>query len=253
VLTTELLFLLVILAVWFRFHLGWTEWAGSATIVVGLGVFFAVADPRGGHTQPSGPRFWLTTVILVAAVIGCIMAALRGPRWWRAAAFGAPTAVTAAFTAAITKSITDQIQSGWGTVLTHPQIYLLVVPGLGTIFLLQNALHAGPITASRTTLLTVNPMVGVVLGITLFADRLRSGPVWVGLELASSAVLVVGVVILVRSPSVAGTHEAGDLDELLGSARSRLRGAAPVGGDTGPTPATSAPGSAAVEPGPVTS
>ncbi|MGB7050480.1 MAG: hypothetical protein WBG41_02825, partial [Acidimicrobiales bacterium] len=33
VLTTELLFLLLILAVWFRYRLHWPEWVGAATVV----------------------------------------------------------------------------------------------------------------------------------------------------------------------------------------------------------------------------
>ena len=245
VLTTELLFLLLILAVWFRYHLGLREWLGSATIVVGLGAFFLVADPRGGHTQPGDRQFLVASLVLAAAIAACIVAALRGPRWWRAAAFGAATAVTAAFSAAITKSITNQIKVGWGQVLIHPQVYMLAVTGLGTIFLLQNALHAGPITASRTTLVTINPLVSIVLGITLFADRLRTGPLWIGLEVTSLVVLVAGVVVLARSPLVAGTHEAGDLDEMLGSARRRPR---PEGG-AGTAPAVVA----AVDSDPVSS
>jgi drug/metabolite transporter (DMT)-like permease len=229
VLTTELLFLLVILVVWFRYHLGWKEWLGSATIVVGLGAFFLSADPKGGHVQPSGHSFWVASAILTAVIAGCIVAALRGPRWWRAAAFGAATAVTAAFSAAITKSITNQIKVGWGTVLTHPEVYLLAVTGLGTVFLIQNALHAGPITASRTTMVTINPLVSIVLGLSLFGDRLRAGPLWVTLEVVSLVVLVAGVVMLARSPLVAGTAEAGDLEEMLGGARQRSRRSEEVG------------------------
>ena len=55
-------------------------------------------------------------------------------------------------------------------------------------------------------MVTINPLVSIVLGITLFADRLRSGPLWVALEIVALAVLVVGVVILARSPLVAGTQ-----------------------------------------------
>ncbi len=228
VLTTELLFLLLILGVWFRYRLGWREWLGSATIVAGLGAFFLVASPSGGHAQPSNHEFLVASAILIAIIAGFILAALRGPRWWRAAAFGAATAVTAAFSAAITKSITTYITEGWGHVFTHAQPYLLAVTGLGTVFLLQNALHAGPITASRTTLVTINPLVSIVLGVTLFADRLRTGPLWITLEVLSLAVLVAGVVVLARSPLVAGTHEAGDLDEMLGSARRRAAPTSPV-------------------------
>jgi drug/metabolite transporter (DMT)-like permease len=46
VLTSELLFLLLILAVWFRYRLHWPEWVGAATIVGGLALFFLAADPK---------------------------------------------------------------------------------------------------------------------------------------------------------------------------------------------------------------
>jgi len=241
VLTTELLFLLLILGVWFRYHLGWREWMGAGIIVAGLGAFFLAASPSGGQVQPTNSQFLVASAILIASIAACIVAAMRGPRWWRAAAFGAATAVTAAFSAAITKSITTYITEGWGHVFTHAQPYLLAVTGLGTVFLLQNALHAGPITASRTTLVTINPLVSIVLGVTLFGDRLRSGALWITLEVLALAVLVAGVVVLARSPLVAGTHEAGDLDEMLGGARHRTPAAASVDGAAAvaqPDPAT---------------
>ena len=53
ILTTELLFLLLILAVWFRYRLGAQEWLGSAIIVAGLGGFFLVAAPKGGQAIPN--------------------------------------------------------------------------------------------------------------------------------------------------------------------------------------------------------
>ena len=126
-------------------------------------------------------------MVLIAAIAAFIVAALHGPRWWRAASFGAATAVTAAYSAALTKAITSYTNEGWGHVFTHFQPYMLAITGLGTVFLIQNALHAGPITASRTTMVTINPLVSIVLGITLFADRLRSGPFWVSPESWPSA------------------------------------------------------------------
>jgi len=221
ILTTELLFLLLILAAWFRYRLGWREWLGSLTVVVGLGGFFLAASPKGGHGIPSGHAWLVAYGVLFVSVGGCIAAALRGPRWWRAAAFGSATAITAAFTAALTKSTTTYITEGWGHVFTHAQPYLLAVTGIGTLFLLQNALHAGPITASRTTLVTINPLVSILLGITLFSERLRTGPLWISLSVGALVVLVVGVVVLARSPLVAGTTEEGQDEEMLGGARDR--------------------------------
>ena len=221
VLTTELLFLLVILAAWFRYRLGAHEWLGALLVVGGLAGFFLAARPRGGQVLPTTSQWVVASVILIGAIAACILAALRGPRWWRAAAFGAATSVTAAFGAALTKAITGYVGQGWGHVFTHFQPYMLAVTGLGTVFLLQNALHAGPITASRTTLVTLNPLLSIVIGVSLFGDVLRAGALWVPLEVASLAVLVAGVVVLTRSPLVAGVDPDGHRDEMLGGARGR--------------------------------
>jgi drug/metabolite transporter (DMT)-like permease len=221
VLTTELLFLLLILALWFRYRLGAREWIGGVTVVAGLSGFFLAAHPHGGQVLPSTTEWVVASVILLAVIGGCILAGTWGPRWWRAAAFGASAAVTAAFGAALTKAITGYLDHGWGAVFTHFQPYMLAVTGLGTVFLIQCALHAGPITASRTTLVTLNPLVSIVLGVTLFGDVLRGGAAWIALELLALAVLVAGVVILTRSPLVAGSPDGDTDDEKLGGARER--------------------------------
>jgi drug/metabolite transporter (DMT)-like permease len=221
VLTTELLFLMLILAVWFRYPLGWREWAGSAAIVVGLGGFFLAAHPSGGNLSPDNRQWIVASSLLIVAIAVFIAAALRGPRWWRAAAFGTATAITAAFSAALTKSTTIYVSQGWGHVFTHAQPYLLAVTGLGTVFLLQNALHAGPITASRTTLVTVNPLVSILIGITLFGDRLRGGVPRTVMECIALAVLITGVVVLAQTPLVVGVAGEDDPGELLADARQR--------------------------------
>lgn len=228
VLTTELLFLLLILAVWFRYRLGAREWLGAFLVVGGLGGFFLAARPHGGQLLPTTSQWVIASAVLIGAIAACILAALRGPRWWRAAAFGAATAVTAAFGAALTKAITGYVSQGWGHVFTHFQPYMLAVTGLGTVFLLQNALHAGPITASRTTLVTLNPLLSIVIGVSLFGDVLRGGGLWIPLEVASLAVLVAGVVVLTRSPLVAGSGPGDGTDEMLGGARERALIVPPV-------------------------
>jgi drug/metabolite transporter (DMT)-like permease len=228
VLTTELLFLLLILAVWFRYRLGAREWLGAALVVAGLGGFFLAARPHGGQLLPSDSQ-WVVATLAVAAAVACgVVAGLRGPRWWRAAALGAATAVTASYTSALTKAITSYLDHGWSAVFSHFQPYMLAVVGVGTVFLLQSALHAGPITASRTTLVTLNPLVSIVLGISLFGDVLRSGVAWITLEVLALAVLGAGVVVLTRSPLVAGSPDGHADDEKLGGARQRAMMVPPI-------------------------
>lgn len=221
VLTSELLFLLLILGIWFRYHLGAREWLGGLTVVIGLGAFFLVARPHGGQHLPSTAQWVVATAAVAGAIAVGVVGALWGPRWWRAASLGAAAAVAAAYTSALTKAITSYLDHGWSAVFSHFEPYMLTVAGFGAIFLLQSALHAGPITASRTTLVTTNPLVSIVLGITLFGDILRGGALWITLEVLALAVLVAGVVILTRSPLIAGSPDGGTDDEKLGGARKR--------------------------------
>jgi drug/metabolite transporter (DMT)-like permease len=227
VLTTELLFLLLILGVWFRYHLGAREWLGALTIVVGLGGFFLAARPHGGQQLPSTTEWIVASAAVAGAIALGVLGGLWGPRWWRAASLGAAAAVAAAYTSALTKAITSYLDHGWSAVFTHFEPYMLTVAGFGAIFLLQSALHAGPITASRTTLVTTNPLVSIVLGITLFGDILRGGALWISLEVLALAVLVAGVVILTRSPLIAGSPDGEADDEKLGGARKRAMLAVP--------------------------
>jgi drug/metabolite transporter (DMT)-like permease len=228
ILTTELLFLLLILGIWFRYHLGAREWLGGLTIVVGLGGFFLAARPHGGQEIPSTTQWVIASAAVAGAITLGVLGGLWGPRWWRAASLGGAAAVTAAYTSALTKAITSYLDHGWSAVFSHFEPYMLAVAGFGAIFLLQSALHAGPITASRTTLVTLNPLVSIVLGITLFGDILRGGALWIALEVVALAVLVVGVVVLTRSPLVAGSPDGDVDDEKLGGARKRAMMIPPI-------------------------
>jgi drug/metabolite transporter (DMT)-like permease len=215
VLTAEILVLIAILAVVFHRHMGWREILGSVAIVGGLTGFIVSADPAVGHGIP-GSHAWfaVTAVVLVGAVI-LVGAARRGPRWWRATAFGAAAGVLFAYNASLTKATTTLITGGWGHVFGHWEPYAIGVTGALGFFLLQNALHAGPIAASRATMLMVNPVVSVVIGVFVFQERLRSGPGFIVIEVLSLGVMLAGAFVLAQSPLVAGSSVEGSQGEML--------------------------------------
>ena len=53
ILTAELLFLVILLATWFRFRVGWREWFGCAGAAGGLAGFLIFAQPGGGSDVPT--------------------------------------------------------------------------------------------------------------------------------------------------------------------------------------------------------
>jgi hypothetical protein len=205
VLTTELIFLVAILVVGFHRTIGWRELMGIAAIVAGLAGFFASASPAAGNGEPDAKAWVIVSAVTLFCAIGLVTAGRSGPRWWRAAVLGAAAAVLFAYNAALTKTVTTLLRhGGWAHVFESWEPYLLAITGVCGLFLLQSALHAGPLTASRTTNVIVNPMVSILIGVTAFNERLRAGTGFVALDILAIVVLCAGVVILVRSPLVAG-------------------------------------------------
>lgn len=216
IVTTELLFVVLILGVWFRYRTTWREWAGSLAAAGGLATFLAVAAPGGGTAVPD-LRSWIEVVAAVGAVTVVTAAAgRRGPRWFKAAMFGTSAAVMFALSAALTKMFTTLVTEGWGHVFVHWEPYAVVGTGLAGLFLAQNAFHSGPITASQATLTIIDPLASVAIGIRLFGDHLQTAGWRLPVEVVAMVVLSVGVALLAQSPLVAeAKDESGHGDRLV--------------------------------------
>lgn len=157
-------------------------------------------------------------MIFVAVVL-----AMRGPRWWRAAMFGAAGAVGFAFTASLIKVVGDYVATDWVQMFEHWQTYVLAVCGVGSLFLAQNAFHAGPIAASQTSLVLVDPLASIAIGIGLFGDNLRTAGAYGPLEALSLLVMFVGAISIAHSPLISGMKGDDERYSELLSLRSRSR------------------------------
>jgi drug/metabolite transporter (DMT)-like permease len=220
ILTTELVFLVAVLAAWFGFTITRREWLGALALTGGLAGFLAFADPVDGTLSPP---FWEWAVAggaCTGAIAVAVLLALRGPRWWRAAMFGTAASISFAFTAACTKVVSGFAAADWAMLYRHWQTYALACFGALAVFMAQNAIHAGPIVASQSTVVLVDPVASILIGVGLFGDNLRTSGAWGPLEALSLLVMVAGAVMLAHSPLVAGLKGGGEYPELL-SQRSR--------------------------------
>ena len=221
ILTTELLLLVLILATWFRFPISSREWVGALAAAGGLAGFLIAAQPTAGSSAPTGLSWLVTGSICGGVVVIAVLLALRGPRWWRPAMFGAAGAVGFAFTAALIKSVGDVVVGDWTHMFQHWQTYALAVCGLASVFLAQNAFHAGPIAASQTALVMVDPLASLAIGIGLFGDDLRTVGAYGPVEAISLLVMFVGAVSLAQSPLISGLKGEDDRFAEFLSTRSR--------------------------------
>ncbi len=177
ILTMELLFLVFILGTYFRFSISIREWVGAGAIAIGLSGFLFFADPGGGEQVPTNLGWIVVGGCASALIVLTVIATRWGPRWWKAAMFGTSAAISYAFTAALIKVVSDYAATNWVTLFEHWQTYAVIAFGLLGLFLTQNAFHAGPLAASQSTLVLVDPLASICMGIALFGDSLRtSGP-----------------------------------------------------------------------------
>jgi drug/metabolite transporter (DMT)-like permease len=221
VLTTELLFLVLILATWFRFRVGLREWAGAIAAAGGLAGFLLCAQPTGGKLTPTTAEWILVGATCVGAIVLAVALARRGPRWWRAAMFGTAAAIGFALTAAFTKVVGDYVAHDWASAFRHWQTYALAVFGVLSVFLAQNAYHVGPIAASQSSIVLVDPLASILIGIGLFGDDLRTAGPWGVLEAVSLFILFAGAFTLAHSPLVNGVKGDPSGDYLSLRARSQ--------------------------------
>jgi drug/metabolite transporter (DMT)-like permease len=220
ILTTELVFLVVVLVVWFGFTIGRREVLGALAVTGGLAGFLYFAHPVDGTLSPPLWEWIVTGGACSGAIAVAVMLALRGPRWWRATMFGTASAVSFAFTAACTKVVSGFAASDWVLLYRHWQTYALAFFGALGVFLAQNAIHAGPIVASQSTIVLVDPLASILIGVGLFGDNLRTSGPWGPLEALSLLLMFAGAFGLAHSPLVSGMKGGDRYPELL-SQRSR--------------------------------
>ena len=180
-------------------------------------MFFAA--PGGGDEVPSTGDWIVVGGCIVGLITLFVVATRWGPRWWKAAMFGSASATSFAFTAALIKVMSDYAAGrNWLVMFEHWQTYGVAVFGLLGLFMAQNAFHAGPLAASQSTLVLVDPLVSICVGIALFGDSLRTSGFYGPLEAFSLLVMFLGAVSLSNSPLITGMKGEGkgaEYEELL--------------------------------------
>ncbi|HVB94277.1 MAG TPA: DMT family transporter [Acidimicrobiales bacterium] len=228
ILVTEILFLVFILSTRFGYRVEARDWLGIAMASVGLAGFLVFAAPIGGNQLPANLDWVIVGGACVAAMVITVVLALRGPRWWRASMFGTSAAVGYAFTAAMTKVVSHFFAVDWVSIFWHWQTYALATFGAASVFLTQNAFHAGPIGASQTAIVLIDPLVSIAIGIALFGDNLQTAGARGPLEAFSLLILCIGGYSLSHSPVMAAFKGDGGSGGDLLAPRYQPRAARPT-------------------------
>lgn len=197
----ELPLALVIATAVLRGGLSRTGWAAVGTVVVGLAVVLFAASPGGNRTQVPMTHWIPALIVCTVAIAALVLAALRRPEGrGRAACFGLAAAIGYATTAALMKASMHTLDEGGAAAFfTAWQTYGFALFGVCALFFLENAMQSGPLVASQPALTLGDAGVSLALGITVFAEYVRTGW-WLVPQILGAALIAAGVLALSRLP-----------------------------------------------------
>jgi surface polysaccharide O-acyltransferase-like enzyme len=101
--------------------------------------------------------------------------------------------------AALTKSVMSYLDDGFVDLITSWEVYaLIVVITLGT-YLQQSAFQAGSLSQSLPAISVLEPVVAVILGLTVMEEDLRADGLEWALIAVSAVAMLVATAALARS------------------------------------------------------
>jgi drug/metabolite transporter (DMT)-like permease len=181
------------------------RWATLLTLT--LAGFLLITITR---TDVNGHSAVDRTPAVMAGIVGAVLAVACVELGRRQRGHGSKAALTGiavgilfAASAALLKALTDIAVVSPVALMRSWQLYAVIIVGAAGLLLSQLAFQAGPLSASLPATTTVDPLLSVVVGVTVYDEQLDIGP-------GSGAVLVgllllmgVAVIQLSRTPDVA--------------------------------------------------
>jgi uncharacterized membrane protein YdcZ (DUF606 family) len=109
------------------------------------------------------------------------------------------------------KATTDTLaEFGVGGMFTRWPIYALAAGAVAALFLMQAALHVGPLQASQPFIVIVDPIVSIALSIWLFGEHFTDNTAALAVAAAGFAVMCAGIVLLTQTAPATMTADIPD-------------------------------------------
>jgi drug/metabolite transporter (DMT)-like permease len=205
-LTTNLLFALVLAVPMSKQPIRWPAITGALLLCLGVALLSATRT-----TKPIGLSFgsvshWPAAAIIAGIALVAVQFGRRANGQARATLTGFGAGLVFGIQDAFTRQTLEVLEGGhpWTGLFTTWSAYALVGAGITGIWLMQNAFSAAPLHASLPTIAAGEPLAGIVLGIVVFGDRIQVSPGMLAIEAGGIAALIVGVVAVARSSAFSG-------------------------------------------------
>jgi hypothetical protein len=184
-----------------------SELAWATALTLGLVLFLAISTPASAAAQPPDPLPATVVGVLIGlGVVGFFWGGRRSAGNAAAALLGTATGLLYAAVAGLLKEDIGLLNRGVGVLAASWPFYALIAIGALGVVVNQLAYRAGPLSSSLPTIMTVDALVSLVIGASVFDEGFRSGAVDLLGEAAGLALMLAAAVGLSRS----GPQRTGD-------------------------------------------
>jgi drug/metabolite transporter (DMT)-like permease len=202
-LTTNLVFALVLAVPIAKASLRVWEILGAAVLCTGVALLSASRSAKPIGLSFGSVSHWPAAAVIAVIAFAAVQAGRRHPGRTRAMLTGTAAGLVFGIQDALTRQTLQILGSGSvAAMFTTWAPYALLGAGATGIWLMQSAFNAGPLQESLPAIAAGEPLVGMLLGILVFGDRIQITTGELALQAGGVAALVAGVIMVGRAPAL---------------------------------------------------
>jgi drug/metabolite transporter (DMT)-like permease len=210
-LTTYLVWALVLAVPMSRQRLKASEVIGALILVAGVGLLSARRSITPIGLDFGSFSHWYAAAIIAGIALVSVMIGHRATGQVRATLTGLGAGLVFGIQDALTRQTLTGLQfNSWTVLFSTWSAYALVGAGITGIWLMQNAFSAAPLHASLPAIAAGEPLAGITLGILVFGDQIQDTPGMLAIEAGGIALLIIGVIAVARASAFSGLRKITD-------------------------------------------
>jgi len=204
-LSASLLFAFIIAAFLSNQRVRWHEILGALLVSAALGVFLAVGDPLSSdHPKANRAVVMLAIAVVAGVVVTLVIVGIRRGLVVRSVLFATGAGLLYGLQDVSTRAAAFNLDHlGLRQVFIHAWVYVVIGAAIVGIALSQSAFKAARLDYSLPPIAAAEPIAGIALGIVLLGDTVSVSIPGLAAEAACIAAMIVGVVFIGRSKSLA--------------------------------------------------
>ena len=202
-LATNLVFALLLAVPIAKAQLRFWEITGALVLCSGVALLSASRSAKPIGLSFGSFSHWPAAALIAFIAFSCVQAGRRRPGRARAMLTGVGAGLVFGIQDALTRQTLQALHNaGFSGMLSTWAPYALVGAGATGIWLMQSAFSAGPLNVSLPAISAGEPVVGILLGVVVFGDRIQDTPGELAIYAGGLAALVIGVIMVGRSPAL---------------------------------------------------